>query len=408
MGRLRTLLVLSMIGLMVSAVSGSGISTSDAADPPLERFNILTHNVYTVFGAPGIDQRVDLIAASDYIRGYDAIILEEMFNDSASERLLQALGTEYPYQTPVLGRDGTLTVPDCAANDCWNSSEGLISPDIAPEDGGVVILSRWPIRERRQVIFSTSCDTDGFASKGFAYIRIDIEGTPVHIIATHLQSDPSNLGALGKEIAALRPCPAPADYPQDPACPGESRTPYEAVRLAQVMQMSAWIAQQDIPADQMVIIGGDLNLDKVGSPAEYERMLCALNVSEPIFSGNPEMSAPWYTWDTHLNGLLSPDLESLYIDYLLVRRDHAQPAAWHNDVIYASPFPVTWNSGYARGYEYSDHFPVAGYSDPADTPPPITTRVLRCAPDELTCDAPCPPGFTAAERLCYRLAGDGG
>jgi endonuclease/exonuclease/phosphatase family metal-dependent hydrolase len=400
----------SMIFMVVVVMAMSGLaapvqSSGDAAlsTGPAD-FRILTHNLYTVLGAPGIDRRIDLVSASDYIGGYDALILNELFNDEASARLVQALSAEYPFWTPVIGREGTLITPDCAANDCWNSADGRFDE---VEDGGTAIFSRWPIRERRQIMFDTSCDMDGYANKGFVYVRLDVRGTPVHVVGTHMQADASNLGPLGQQIAALRPCPAPEEYPHSVTCPGESETPYQAVRLAQLMQINTWITQQAIPADQMVIIGGDLNVDSVGTPAEYERMLCVLDVSAPTFGGNPAISPPRYTWDTRLNGLLLSSTDRpLYIDYLLVRRDHLQPTAWYNDVIYASPFPVSWDSGYARGYEYSDHFPAAGYSDPADAPDPITTRINLCAPGGRACDkATCPDGFTAAaEGLCYRRA----
>jgi endonuclease/exonuclease/phosphatase family metal-dependent hydrolase len=401
----RTSSMIFLVGVivLVSGFAAPAQSASEAIIPQPEpvSFHLLTHNLYTVLGAPGIDQRIDLVGASDYVRGYDALILNELFNDAASVRLIEALSADYPYRTPVIGREGTLVTPDCAANDCWNSGDGLFDE---MEDGGTAILSKWPIRERREIMFSARCNMDGYANKGFVYVRLDVDGTPVHVIGTHMQADPSDLGPLGNQIAALRPCPTPDEYPHSATCPGDSRTPYEAVRLAELMQIDAWIAQQAIPADQMVIIGGDLNVDMVGNPAEYERMLCVLNVSAPVFGGNPAMSPPLYTWDTRLNGLLSPQLDGspLYIDYLLMRRDHRQPAAWHNDVVYASPFPVSWDSGYARGYEYSDHFPVVGYSDPVDAPDPITTRVSRCAPGETPCAAACPDGFTAAEWVCYR------
>ena len=144
------------------------------------------------------------------------------------------------------------------------------------------------------------------------------------------------------------------------------------------MQIDAWITQQAIPADQMVIIGGDMNVDSVGTPAEYERMLCVLKASEPVFGGNPAISPPRYTWDTRLNGLLLSVTTTvpLYIDYLLVRRDHRQPAAWHNDVIYASPFPGTWDSGYAPRLRVFRSFP--GRPDTA-IPLPRRTRSPRAS-----------------------------
>jgi endonuclease/exonuclease/phosphatase family metal-dependent hydrolase len=333
-----------------------------------EQIRILTYNVYTILTAPGIDQRIDLLAASESIRGYDVLILNELFNDGASQRLLAALRPEYPYQTPVVGRGNIISRPDCADNDCWNSTEGAPLMNGRLEDGGVAIVSRWPIQARHQFIYRDSCDVDGLASKGFAYIRIDINGTPVHIIGTHLQADPSTLGGLGKRLRMLQPCLEPKSLSPDSPCSTASQTAYEEVRLGQLRQISTWIGQQAIPADQMVIIGGDLNIDKEGNPAEYNRMKCVLNVSEPVYGGPPEADALWYTYDTQLNAMLKPEEASAYIDYILVRRDHAQPAQWHNDVIPISSFPANWDGGSARGYELSDHFPGAGYIHAADAP----------------------------------------
>ena len=90
------------------------------------------------------------------------------------------------------------------------------------EDGGTAIFSQWPIRERREIMFDTRCNMDGYANKGFVYVRLDVDGTPVHVIGTHMQADPSNLGPLigrsprsgparrRRTIPTARPVPAKA------------------------------------------------------------------------------------------------------------------------------------------------------------------------------------------------------
>jgi hypothetical protein len=126
-------------------------------------------------------------------------------------------------------------------------------------------------------------------------------------------------------------------------------------------------------------------------------MLCLLNVSEPTFCGNPKTVQPWYTYDSRFNGLLSPDITSLYVDYILLRRDHAAPPEWNNYVIQASSYPANWSGTRARGYELSDHFPVAGFARSADAPSPVTTRVARDREEHpgvsssVVYYAPCPP-----------------
>jgi endonuclease/exonuclease/phosphatase family metal-dependent hydrolase len=269
------------------------------------------------------------------------------------------LSADYPYQTPVLGRDNRVD-PDCAANDCWNGSEGQPGKS-QPEDGGVAILSRWPILERRQHVYGSRCGIDALSRKGFVYAQIDIEGAVVHIIGTHMQSDPTQGNARDGQIEGLFACPEPETVYAPEACTGTWESAQEAVRINQLGEIDAWITQQAIPRDHIILIGGDFNVDMMGSPVEYERMLCTLNASAPVYDGDPALEPPWYTYDGLFNKLLSPEAGRLYVDYILVREDHAQPSQWRNVVLRPTAFPSNWDDGSERGYELSDHFPVAGY-----------------------------------------------
>ncbi|KAK3827579.1 MAG: hlb protein [Benniella sp.] len=73
-------------------------------------------------------------------------IIEECF--APCRILREGLKSQYPYQTPTLGH---------------KTSE--------LENGGVVIMSKWPIRQKHQFVFSGGCGTDRFANKGFVYAR---------------------------------------------------------------------------------------------------------------------------------------------------------------------------------------------------------------------------------------------
>ena len=68
----------------------------------------MTHNVYmlstNLYPNWGQTERADLIGAADYIKNQDVVILNEVFDNSASDRLLGNLKKEYPNQTAVLGR----------------------------------------------------------------------------------------------------------------------------------------------------------------------------------------------------------------------------------------------------------------------------------------------------------------
>lgn len=323
------------------------------------QLRILTYNVHTVVGAPGVAERVALIVQQEVLSGYDALILTELFRDAPSRALLDALRDEYPYQTPVLGRDAPVDI-NCDDNTCWNNSTGCMDATQV-EDGGVAVVSKWPILVRQQYVFSVRCGIDALARKGFVYVQIDLDGSIVHIIGTHLQADPPLDPALTTPIEQLVACPEPPPPPNPGMCPVEWTTARQAVRLHQLAEIDAWIAEQDIPADQMVLIGGDLNIDKEGTPVQYAQMLCFLRVNAPAYRGDPALGPPWYTFDGAHNALLGPGAGRLYIDYVLVRNGFAQPAQWQNHVLHLTAFPDNWDQGTPRGYELSDHFPVLGY-----------------------------------------------
>lgn len=330
-----------------------------ARAPLPDQFRVLTYNVYTTLGAPGIVERLNLIAQSDLLLGYDVVILTELFHDETADQLLATMRTDYPYQTPVLGR-GDRVDPDCSANHCWNSAEGQTGEG-QPEDGGIAILSRWPILERHQYIYQSRCGIDALARKGFVYVTVDIEGTVIHVIGTHMQSDPTLANTTEAKVASLFSCLEPETVPESETCPTTWQLAEEAVRINQLAEMNTWIAQKGIPADHPIIIGGDFNVDKEGNPAEYEHMLCTLNVSVPIYGGDPALESPWYTYDGIQNKLLSSEFGQSYLDYILVRDEPTQMAQWQNVVLRPTAYPSNWDDGAERGYELSDHFPVVGF-----------------------------------------------
>ena len=63
---------------------------------------------YNVWALPviasSIGERLTLLP--DYLKGYDALLLQEVF-DGRREGFLQALAKEYPYQTKVLDKPGS-------------------------------------------------------------------------------------------------------------------------------------------------------------------------------------------------------------------------------------------------------------------------------------------------------------
>ncbi|KAL3662700.1 hypothetical protein V7S43_012108 [Phytophthora oleae] len=100
-------------------------------------------------------------------------------------------------------------------------------------DGGLLILSRYPIVERDQLAYSQGSGSDGICAKGVLYARIQLSpdlSDSLHVFTTHTQA-------------------------------GDNQKEY-AIRLAQLQEMHRFIARtvRDDPGVP-VLITGDFNLD---------------------------------------------------------------------------------------------------------------------------------------------------
>ena len=87
-------------------------------------FKVLAYNVWALLPgvvAKSVSERLSLLTKE--LDGYDAIVFSELFDNSSRSDFLNGLKNEYPYQSKVVDRSGAL------------------------EDGGVLIVSRWPIEK---------------------------------------------------------------------------------------------------------------------------------------------------------------------------------------------------------------------------------------------------------------------
>lgn len=92
------------------------------------------------------------------------LALQEVFA-SGRDAFLRELAKEYPYQTKMLDKEG-----------------------INVYDGGVIIVSRYPIVNEAQYVFPDCSGTDCFANKGVNYAEIIKGGEAYHVFATHTAS----------------------------------------------------------------------------------------------------------------------------------------------------------------------------------------------------------------------------
>jgi sphingomyelin phosphodiesterase len=283
---------------------------------------VLTYNVFimskNLFPNWGQDHRAAEIPKTSFFRGNDVVVLQEAFDNTASDALKGAAATEYPYQTPVVGR----------SRSGWDATGGAYS-STTPEDGGVTVLSKWPIVRQEQFVYKDACGADWWSNKGFAYVVLNVNGTKVHVIGTHAQSTDSGCGT------------------------GEAAS----IRSRQFKAIDAFLDARNIPADEQVLVAGDLNVDSRST--EYASMLTDADlVGADARTGHP------YSFDTKENSIALdryPTDPREDLDYVLHRAGHARPAVWRNEVVDERCAPWTVSS-WGTDYTYtnlSDHYPLS-------------------------------------------------
>ncbi|MGW2746463.1 sphingomyelin phosphodiesterase [Streptomyces sp. NPDC001450] len=310
------------LALPAAALAGSTPAAAAGQAPALK---VLTYNVFlmskNLYPNWGQDHRAAEIPKASFFHGNDVVVLQEAFDNSSSNALKSAAAAEYPYQTPVVGR----------SKDGWDATGGAYSYT-TPEDGGVTVLSKWPIVHKEQYVYKDACGADWWSNKGFAYVVLDVNGTKVHVVGTHAQSTDPGCGA------------------------GEAA----AMRSRQFKAMDAFLDAKNIPADEEVLLAGDLNVDS--RSGEYASMLSDAGVvGADGRTGHP------YSFDTQENSIAHdryPNDPREDLDYVLARAGHARPAGWRNEVVreQSAPWTVTsWGTSYTYT-NLSDHYPLRAYA----------------------------------------------
>ena len=295
------------------------------ADWHRSHLNILTYNIYmrpTSLFKNGQMIRAEKIP--DKVHGYDVIVFQEAFDDGVRSELLSRLKKEYPHQSRILGSDRGLE-----------------------QDGGVIMVSKWPIVTQKQQLFGDVCSGDDcLGDKGVLYVKINKpvkagESNYFHIFGTHLNNGDWN------------------------------------VQSKQLHIIHDFIVAQKIPQAEPVLIAGDMNIPM----ADTNRYSGLLNILKAGYFSSEQLKGYHATSDGSLNDLGGGGQS--YLDYVLYSRSHAQPTT-------ASFAEVRILRSYDEWKEFphepamwdlSDHFPVyANYHfhyDPlADWDPGLITAEL--------------------------------
>lgn len=177
----------------------------------------------------------------------------------------------------------------------WDATGGAYA-STTPEDGGVTVLSKWPIVHQEQYVYQDACGSDWWSNKGFAYVVLNVGGVKVHVVGTHTQSTDSGCAA------------------------GEAARD----RSRQFKAIDAFLDAKNIPADEEVLLAGDLNVDS--RSAEYASMLADGGlVGADARTGHP------YSFDTRENSIARgryPDDPSADVRRARSSRSHFRHCVW--------------------------------------------------------------------------------
>ncbi|MBL7787074.1 MAG: sphingomyelin phosphodiesterase [Chitinophagales bacterium] len=288
--------------------------------------NVMAYNLYmrpTIL-FPDDDQATRAQFIHKGVQDMDVLMLEEVFDDAVRDDLLANLAAEYPYQSTVIG-----------------------NPSSPLEDGGVLIVSRWPIEVQDQYLWGSDCvEDDCLADKGIKYVRINKLGTKYHLFATHMD-------AFNKY----------ADV---------------EMRKVQLTKFKQFVDSQNIPADEAVIMGGDLNVDKFSNKwGEYDSLWTDhFKATMPTYSGH------YATWDKEHNYYLTDETDAPeYLDYIMTRYDHLPVISNNNNVVVLRSL----KDEMFRIFELSDHFAVwARLEFPCTSKPIVNGDATPCSQNTST------------------------
>lgn len=257
--------------------------------------HILSYNIY--MRSPRLffwnQQKERTLLLPQFLRGYDVLVLQEVFGANIRGQLIDSLKKDYPYQSKLLGEDGAFH-----------------------EDGGVLVLSKWPVEEEKQILYGENCaGADCLAQKGAIYSKIKKGDRFYHVISTHLQAS----------------------------------SEHAEIRSQQFSLMNKLKDEANIPIIEPLIIAGDLNVDmfKDSIQGEYADMMETLGAVYPGYRGD---NPPAPTIDAHANSHKEGNRKS-FLDYVLYHKDHLAPDSAYNEVRICKVGEL----------DLSDHYAVYGY-----------------------------------------------
>ncbi|KAJ3083283.1 hypothetical protein HK100_009482, partial [Physocladia obscura] len=173
-------------------------SSTTRLSTPFAQVRVLSYNIF--LPPPGTasnshkNSRLNQFATS-ILPSYDIICLQEIFS-SGSARLAKLLA-----HAKKSGFDYHVASP----------AKGILNASI---DGGLVIISRYPIVKTDKITFKRGVYGDRFTAKGAIYAKIKVApGKYLHVFNTHLQSSIKDAPLLGADLASNQAIQTPSNTP---------------------------------------------------------------------------------------------------------------------------------------------------------------------------------------------------
>jgi endonuclease/exonuclease/phosphatase family metal-dependent hydrolase len=238
----------------------------------------------------------------------DIILFQEAFCKRTRKVLFHEMNKHgYIHQSPVVGHGGC-----------------------RPVNGGVVLVSRYPIIDAEIKTFGNVCaGDDSLANKGVLYVQIEKDNWNVHIFGTHTQA---------------------WEYSKA-----------KQARMKQLEIIADFIEEKRLSMNEPVIVAGDMNIDKY-DVEQHQQMLRVLKCEEATYMALDQTK---YSADAKRNKLASSGPSSSgsceLLDYILYSKVNLQPESAKTWII-----PLKDDSGWNRSrsgtneriHDLSDHYPV--------------------------------------------------
>ncbi|KAF2069907.1 hypothetical protein CYY_008778 [Polysphondylium violaceum] len=117
-------------------------------------------------------------------------------------------------------------------------------------DGGLVVLSKYPIKETGYLLYTQGVDSDMLASKGVLYTKIQTSPDKmIHLFTTHLQASYAHPEVPGQVATSTTTATANPNIKND------------SIRTIQLNQLRDFILSKTFDDQHTIILAGDLNVD---------------------------------------------------------------------------------------------------------------------------------------------------